>query len=58
MNALKTSSTDKIIAAIIQPRLLRCGAAGGTMTGGGVNGGGGEPPADEAKIRFSIARRN
>ncbi len=40
-NTLNISSTNKMIAAIIQPRLLRGRGAGGeAMTGGGGSGGG------------------
>ena len=41
-NRLPASSKNKMMATIIQPRLLRgLGAGGGMMTGGGGSGGGG-----------------
>ena len=42
LNTLRTRSTNKMIAKILHPRLLRGGrdAGGGVMTGGGFIGGG------------------
>jgi hypothetical protein len=53
-NKLNARTTVKMIAATIQPRLLR-GGAGGVMTGGADSGGG--APAGELKL-FSIVRAN
>ena len=53
---LMNNSTDKMIAKIIQPRLLRGLSGGdGAMTGGGVNGGG---ASDEVKDDISITREH
>ena len=60
-NRLMTSSTSRMIAAIIQPQLLRgLTGGGGAMIGGGVNGagGGGTLLGGKGGVSMSIACPN
>src|SRR5208282_380700 len=55
-NRLMNSSTSRMMANIIQPRLLRgLAGGGGVMIGGGVSGGG---TPGEVKDEFSITPAN
>ena len=55
ISTLPSSSTNKMMAKIIQPRLRRgLGGGGGVMTGGGVTGGGGGGTASCEKGVVSI----
>src|SRR5208282_2082304 len=58
MSRLNISTTSKMIAKIIQPRLLRgLSGGGGVMTGGGGEANGGGTPG-ESKDEVSIAHPN
>ena len=60
-NRLMASSANKMIATIIQPRLLRgLAGGGGVMIGGGVNGGSGGGTVSDGKggVSMSIACPN
>ncbi len=48
-------NTSKMMAKIIQPRLLRGLAGGGGVMTGGVGGSGGGEPGEEGELSITVA---